>query len=386
MKKRFIVMFLVLSLIISSMGITAFAKDTNTLCDDEKYDGFYTEEEVFDAWRAVAGKNMTNYAGMFIDDSNNLHLLFTEDSDTIKSAEITAKQISGVLKSEDGSKKQCLLIQGKKYSYEELTDVMDCLTENAYTNESVRNITLDVKNNKIDVGVSESCDKEDVVEYLNKIIDSCNTTVAPDILSIHIEDDSEEIQLFAGVSVNGNSRINKKTSTTVTYATVGVGYYRYSTGQRGFITCGHGFSNGDAIYSGNTKIGTIKRRVFNGTCDASFVLFDSEDSYVSNTTLYEELSWDVPIVGNTVIQRGSYSGNVSGKVTSNNFSYNGNGYNWTNLIKTNGVMKSGDSGGGMKCGLMDGGRTSKIVGFLHGGTSSYSVYVKGSVVSNALNS
>lgn len=384
--KKIMSVLLVLTLIICALGTTAFAKDTAAVCEDAQMDGFYTEEEVFDAWKAIAGKDLTNYAGMYIDDSNVLHILFVEESDALKYAENTAKKISGVLKSEDGSQKQSLLIQGEKYSYETLITVMDCLTENAYSNKAVRNIALDVKNNRIDVGVTESCSKKEIAEYLNKVIASCNAKVDPDILSIHAEDDSEEIQLFAGVTVNGNSKINKKTSTTITYATVGVGYYRYSTGQRGFITCGHGFSNGDTIYSGNTKIGTIKKRVFNGTCDASFVLFDSEDSYVSNTTPYEELSWDVPIVGRTVTQRGSYSGNVSGEVTNNNFSYTGNGYTWTNLIKTDGVMQNGDSGGGMKCGLMDGGRTSKIVGFLHGGTNTYSVYVKGSTVSNALNS
>lgn len=198
MKKRFTGMFLVLSLIISALGTTAFAKDTDAVYDDTQNDGFYTEEEVFDAWKATADKDMTmtNYAGMFIDDGNVLHLLFIEGSDALKSAENTAKKISGVLKSENGSKKQALLIQGEKYGYETLTTVMDCLTENAYSNKSVRNIALDVKNNRIDVGVSKSSNKEEVVDYLNKIITSCNTKVDSDILTIHTEEDAEEIQLY----------------------------------------------------------------------------------------------------------------------------------------------------------------------------------------------
>ena len=153
------------------------------------------------------------------------------------------------------------------------------------------------------------------------------------------------------------------------------------------LTCGHGFYLNDNIYYGTTKVGTITKRAFNGTCDASFVLFDSEDNYTSLTNTSEELSWSVPIVGSTVKQRGYVSGIVSGcSVLSNSFSYTSGVYTWKNLIRTNTAMQNGDSGGGFHCGYQDLGKTAKIVGIAHAASSTSSLYIKGQVVSNALNS
>lgn len=378
--KKLLGILISLTLILSaSFGVMASVKNTES--DLYYSDDFCNEEEVFNAWGGFSKQEILDYAGMYIDDNNNLTLMFVENSPSLKNAEMLAWNKSGVL-SDNSNRKQALVIKSAKYSYSTLTNVMSILTDKVYSNPAIRNISVDVRNNNIDIGINDISNEKNIYEFIIHILKERNIqSVEPNIISFHEEPD-EKIELL--VSVNGNSRINKKTSTTITYASVGVGYYRPSTGQRGFITCGHGFSNNDTIYSGNTKIGTITKRVYNGTCDASFVLFDSEDNYVSNTTLYEQLSTDVPIVGTTVSQRGSYSGTVSGKVTSNNFSYTGNGYTWNNLIKTNKAMQNGDSGGGMKCGVIDAGRTSKIVGFLHGGTNTYSVYIKGSVVNSGL--
>ena len=379
MFKRFRVLALALTLVMSTlMCIPANAQG---IIDSASANGFYNEQEVFDAWGTFTKSEQDDYAGMYIDEKDNLVLLFVNDSESAKSALSKVKQQSGTLVSKDGTQKQNMIVETRKYSYSTLENVMDLLTDKAYSNKAVKTISIDVRNNKIDVGITASATKNDVELFLNSLLATItDEKVDNDIITTHIEA-NESIELFA--TVNGTSAINNGVWET----TVGVGYYRYSTGERGFITCGHGFSNNDVIRNANgTRLGVITKHVFNGTCDASFVRFDSEDSFVSSTNVHEELTWDVPIVGRTVTQRGTMSGTKSGTVLSNNFSYTGNGYTWRNLIQTNGIMQNGDSGGGMKCGLMDGGRTAKIVGILHGGTSTFSVYIKGEVISNAINS
>lgn len=378
MFKRFRVLALALTLVMSTlMCIPANAQG---IIDSASANGFYNEQEVFDAWGTFTKSEQDDYAGMYIDEKDNLVLLFVNDSESAKSALSKVKQQSGTLVSKDGTQKQNMVIETRKYSYSTLESVMNLLTDKAYSNKDVKTVSIDVRNNKIDIGITASATKNNIKTFLESILDTMTDgKVDIDIITTHIE--TEEFDLLA--TVNGNSRINNGSIA----ASVGVGYYRYSTGERGFITCGHGFGSNDVIRNDSgTRIGVITKRVLNGRCDASFVRFDSEDSFVSNTNVHEELTWDVPIVGRTVTQRGAYSGTVSGQVLSNNFSYTGNGYTWTNLIQTNGIMQNGDSGGGMKCGLMDGGRTAKIVGFVHAGNPSSTLFIKGEVVSNALNS
>lgn len=384
MKKRFILMFLFLTLISSSLLCnSASAKELSS--SKNSYNGFYTEEEVFAAWGGFTKSEQSDYSGMYIDDNNNLTLLFVDNSSTLANAQKTAKNSSSCLVSNDGTKKQSLIIKPAKYNYATLLDIQQLLIDKAYDNKAVKNIGLDVKNNRIEVGfVSDSTTQKDIIDYLYSIVSShCKSKVDRDIISVHEETTDNEYNLL--VNVNETSTIYSETNGDIYAASVGVGYYRGSTGQYGLITTGHAFSTNQIIYYNGTKIGKVTKNVFNGTCDAAFVLLDAEDDYESNANLYEELSSDVPIIGATVIQRGGQSGYVSAKVLDNNFSYTGNGYHWTNLIKTDGVMTNGDSGGGMQYGTMDAGRTAKIVGFLHAGAPTSSLYIKGGTVANALN-
>lgn len=344
---------------------------------------FYTEEEVFNAWD-LSESEKEDYAGLFMDDNGNLVLQFLKDSISYTNALEKVKNNNYVLTSKDGLQQQKLLIKPAQYSYKELYSTYNIVTEKGYEKKIIKTFSINVKENCIDVGLTDIESKDNVENDLLELVkeNGVNTKSGKIFNFIRFDEEKDTIKLT--ININGNTGIHTRPNNNLYFFSPGTGDYYNSSSQRGFVSCGHGLSVNNIVYAGSTRIGVVKKVVFNGICDASFILFGSEDSFVSNVNQYETLSWDVPIVGGNITQRGSNTPSQTAQVLSNTFSYTGNGFTWTNLIQTNKTIPSGDSGGGAKCGVTDGGRTAKIVAINHASSSTRGYLIRGKVVDLAL--
>ncbi len=198
-----------------------------------------------------------------------------------------------------------------------------------------------------------------------------------DILSFSLLNADDEYNTIT--TINGTSEINNGTNSSSPAGQM----WSESRECYGVITCGHGYKKNNKIYYGNTKIGKIKAREYNGTNDSSFIVLNSGHKYKDDKT--DEISSRVPVVGSTITLRGYKSGKQSAKVKKTNFSYTGNDYTWENLIQCKYAMQAGDSGGGAIGGYTDGGRTALIVGINHAASSSRTLLIKGEVILDAYN-
>lgn len=146
-----------------------------------------------------------------------------------------------------------------------------------------------------------------------------------------------------------------------------------------FLTCGHGWSDGDKVFwknssGGNEEIGTVKRRNHSGKTDFSFVeLKDQNLSYYTfgymtdkNVQVTGKIN---PTTGMSIESYGAKSGIKSESVKATNISGEWSNIQFTDLFSASIPTQEGDSGTAYIY------NNSKLVGILKGGLGGYDVSV-----------
>jgi len=406
MKKfSFIAILLCVSMMFSGFSTQAATiKDSfgeDSLTSTEKY---LTEEEVFEALAFTYGDSIlakaidsqktqapngfvikefhaenysiyTNddYAGMYLNNNGQLVICYRNDSKSAETMRANNEKASAKLLSDTGEVLvDSVAVSEVKYSYSELSVAYEYLNKTAGEYKIIKEFWIDVENNSVVVGIFEEAKTDQTKKELLSVL-------SEDMISFVQSDPQDEIKEIA--TINGTSAINNQSS----YSTPAGQMWSSSKGYYGIITCGHGYSNNQNIYTGKTSTGTligqIKARVYNSSNDSSFIKLNSGHSYTG--TKVDEISSQVPVVNSNITLRGCNSGSNSAKVTSTNASTVADGITCTNLLKTNYQMQGGDSGGGAIGGVIDGGRTNLIVGINKSVSSGVTYLVKGGVIWNA---
>lgn len=406
MKKfSFVAILLCLSMLFSGfstqVAISKDSFDSDNLSSAVKY---LTEEEVFEALAFTYGDSVlaeaidaqktqapngfiikefhsenyskyTNddYAGMYLNDGGQLVICYRSGSKSAKTMQANNRKASAKLLTDTGKVLvDSVAISEVKFSNAELSGAYEHLNRTADKYKIIKEFWIDIENNKVVVGIFEDAKTEQIKKELLSVL-------GEDMISFVHSDPKDEIKEIA--TINGTSAINNQSA----YSTPAGQMWSPSKGYYGIITCGHGYSNNQNIYTGKTGTGTligqIKDRYYNDTNDSSFIKLNSGHSY--SGTAVDEISTQVPVVNSYITLRGCNSGSKSAKVTSTNASYTSGGTTYSNMLKTDYEMQSGDSGGGAIGGFIDGGRTNLIVGINKSVTSGVTYLIKGEVIWNA---
>ncbi len=147
-----------------------------------------------------------------------------------------------------------------------------------------------------------------------------------------------------GVAIRGGDMLmNKDYVRHSTLATSGV-YRKGKEGEvRGFITCGHGYNVGEAVYNGWLQLGTVKYRNESNRTDVAFI----ESQHTSNGYMSDGVqvtSSKAPAAGLEVVMYGGMSGKKSGEVVDTDISGTWKKIPFTGLFSTTCVTQDGDSG------------------------------------------
>lgn len=405
--KKIFVLLLCIFMMLS--GFSAYAVTSNGNIESEynmgNGGGYLSEEEVFEAlastyndskllsaidsskvktpsnfiiseFHAEDYSKYTNnqYGGMYMEENGELVLCYINGSDMLSKAMNSNEEFSGkLLNSSNKVIANSVTVKSVKYSYAELLKVHTYLNENANQHKGMGNSAIDIRNNKISIGVYASSEGKKAKRDLTSLF-------GEDMFSF-VEIDPDDLPKFIA-NIGGTSEIrnNGILGFNPTKSTPAGRMYSPSKGYYGVITCAHGYTNGDSIYTGSTKIGQITGRILTSSNDSSFIKLDSGHTYTEN----DELSSNVPVVGSYITLRGKESGTKGAKVTDTNASMYDpiEGVNYTNMILVDKGMQNGDSGGGAIGGAIDGGRTHLIVGINRMASSSQTWLVKGGTVWN----
>lgn len=382
MKKILSVFLAALLLTLSPAEFTVYAKEISAENQNQSSVGSLTEEEVFEALSYTFDdetmKNSINsqkelspsgalvnsynadsyseytddeYGGMYLNNAGILVICYVNGSDTAKIMKKANNNKLGLKKNNTlvNSKNEFVCeykIKNVKYSEKELLSAYDVVNELAENEKSIKTTDVDVFQNRIIIGVSAKSDIEKISSELS-LIDG--------MYAFELLDDDFNANNTA--SISSTSAIGNGSIATTPAGKL----YSSALGKYGVVTCGHGWSLGDWVYTNSTKIGYVKYRNHSKTNDSSFIILYSGHSY--NDTYNDEFDSSVPVVGSTLTLRGAVSGKIRGaKVLSKNSSVRCEGIYCTGLIKCNKMVRKGDSGGGAVSKIVDGGRTALIVG------------------------
>ncbi len=329
---------------------------------------------LIDSFDSESYSNYTNneYGGMYLNDDGVLVLCYVADSNTLKSSQkiskIKSSKLGQTLINPENEAICNYTFKEVQYSEKELLEAYDTINELAIKNNNIiKTVNVDILRNRIIIGLTDASD----ISLINNEISIDNGIYAFEILDKDFE--INDIATISGTSAINNGKISSTPAGKI-YSSVLKKY--------GVVTCGHGWSVGDAVYSGSTKIGSIKYRYYNGTNDSSFILLNNGHNY--SDSHYDEFDISVPVVGSSITLRGYRSGKISGvKVTHTNSTIVTSGVTFTGLIECNKQVQPGDSGGGAIGKIIDGGRTATIIGINKAAGNGYTYLVKGKVIYNA---
>ena len=250
---------------------------------------------------------------------------------------------------ESGGKKAMDFIAGK-FEYQHLLDVYEKTCQ--YMIETPKEdwipfngIWIDDALNRVVISIHVLND-ETVGRIKREVID--------DEAVLIIEDPREIILELFSSATPGNG---------ISGGNLTAGYRAQSwNGTIGFVTAGHGFTGtGQAVYlQGSSSVfGYVLNHSVGDMLDAAFVVPSSGNTVNANTLHTNFIN--VPAQGDTIYKKGIGTGTTSGTVISNNYTVPGT--NRHNLIKTNPMSGSGDSGGPAWCPA----KQSAAVGIVLGG-------------------
>lgn len=271
------------------------------------------------------------YGGSYINSDGDLVILVTDD---------TKKEVSSI--SEVANEP---FISECKYSYSDLSDTMDSISNALDTHRKARDGYTD------EVICWAIDDKENCIYvYLKTLNDDTVEWFRENIV------DSDSITFKQ--SDNGFSKestLSGQAISTTQYGLSAAFRVRRSTNEGfkyGFITCAHGNSLEESIYGNDGNyLGTVKLRSFGGAYDVSYVEMNSSDGF-SNTisgspytlnNTNDDIAY--PVYGQYVYLYARYHKGEGGMINSTNLSYNADGVNFSGMIGANYISQKGDSGG-----------------------------------------
>ncbi len=263
-------------------------------------------------------KAYREYGGCYIDDEQNVHVLFTENVD---------KEVINNINETISSN---IVYETSKYALNELVELQETITNyisKETTNpelekliEDIVGIGINQEDNIVFVGIKD-CDENKIKLFKKEILDS--TAI--------VFENVTEIEYVAGLNAGQGISIGTSLSTAGEYS---IGYRCYmllSTGYiAGFVTAAHGNTVGNKVYVSGEIIGSViaRSRINNGTVDAAFVQITDNEYVLANKTAYRE----TPLVagsyigsfsaGETVKKEGSKTEFTSGKIISANYTFN----------------------------------------------------------------
>lgn len=313
------------------------------------------------------------YAGMYLNDDGILVICYVEDSQVLKSQkainskQFNAKRTDALVNEKNEVVVNDYMFKTVEYSEMELLSAYELVNEIAERGCGIETASIDVFSNRIVIGINDIEKMESINHNLSDITG---------MYAFEILDDNNEILDVA--TINGTSAINNGSISSTPAGKV------YSTALKnwGIVTCGHGWTKGNSVYSGNTKIGTIIDRYYDGKNDSSLISLNSGHKY--QDVKHDEFDSSVPVVGSTLTLRGFVSGRIPGaKILSNNASANTSGTYFTGMIQCDKPLQPGDSGGGAIGKYIDGGRTAVILAINKSTNATNSWLIKGKVICDA---
>lgn len=306
------------------------------------------------------------YGGMYLNDEGTLIICYVDGSNTLKAAKskLSTRKVSAALTNEDNEiVAEKYSFKPVKYSEKELLDAYDLINNLAVKNGIIKSAGIDVFENRVIVGISEISD----IEQVEKDLVSIDGMYAFELQK------KSDYQFCA--TINGTAPINNGSIQSTPAGKI----FNDMFDGWGIVTCGHGWATNNNVYYGNTKIGTVRKRIFNSTNDSSLIQLSSGHSY--SDIKHDEFDSSVPVVGSSMTLRGFVSGRISGaKVLLVNGSETIQGTYCSDMIKCDKPVKSGDSGGGAIGRYIDGGRTAVILGINRASNGVYTYLVKGKVI------
>ena len=148
-RKVFAALLMLLSIVLACIGVQAFADES----EEEKYEPFFAEEDILDAWGSFTQEEQADYAGVYVAE-DTVVLRFKEGSDSLENATSRNSKNAKMLVDKEKKLQQSLVIESATYTYNELKAVYDLLVEKAYSIDGVRSVSLSNKGNCINVGIA----------------------------------------------------------------------------------------------------------------------------------------------------------------------------------------------------------------------------------------
>lgn len=200
-RKVFAALLMILSIVLACIGVQAFADES----EEEKYEPFFAEEDILDAWGSFTQEEQADYAGVYVAE-DTVVLRFKEGSDSLENATSRNSKNAKMLVDKEKKLQQSLVIESATYTYNELKAVYDLLVEKAYSIDGVRSVSLSNKGNCINVGIAANDRTSEIQKELFTMVkdgtEVKNVEEKP-VLSFNIVSDEDEFSYTT--SINGNT-------------------------------------------------------------------------------------------------------------------------------------------------------------------------------------
>ncbi len=352
--KKFLSILLALTMV-CSMTVTSFAaediSDTQRLNNEIAANEQYSQllENLSEAQNAASSRTISQdyYGGAYINDDGNLVVCVTDDSPA------NCSEVQTFTGNTD------IIIQPVNYTYNtisqeqaRITEIFDLMrtapvvaneADSSALNElvaSLRGTYIDEERNVLVVEIEELTNEKIIAftEYFS---------------------DETFIEFEQGYTNTTTSAWNPgRKIYTSTSSWLSTGYPVYFTNsdgeqERGFITAGHSFDEGDIVYrsSGRSNVlGICVASAFSGDTDAALIQITSSSYDISEITYFDDVtlssvSYSLPAQGSTIYKEGAKSETTSGTVSSRSATVYYTDVTITDVLKTTALNLGGDSGG-----------------------------------------
>jgi len=388
--KRSVGLFLVVSLIVTVFIVGATASDTNVLVADDSDrvpDVFKLQAMAVDAY-SVLQTTFTvdkygvvfypaDYAGAWIDDFK-LHIA------VVATKQKPSVDYVSLLKEFD-----CVVYEVADYSLNELDSVRNYVFRILKKEYPIVSHYVDVKTNKIYLGLLESNEKnneEGIVSSISLLLESNGLKdilpdrgITDDLFVLYYEDGliNTEATIYGGMAMN----IGSSTGLCTTIGVAGK-FTANSVTYNGIITHGHELAvsgTNQTIYRGGSEFGKVALLMYqnNGSGDWACVRMTSSDTltnqiYGSSSAYVRNITGtlDDLAVGTAVMKYGRASGYAEAVILAQGVDVTTpEGYLVKGLTKANltsGASTGGDSGGPYYTQSSSGGNSYNFVGVHHG--------------------
>ncbi len=260
----------------------------------------------------------SNYAGVYIDEYNNLHIAYTDE---IKSLDERMSEYDVQY-----DKVNYSMIYLRKI-YDIIVSKMDIF--------NISNAYIDEINNSVSIFV-ESKKENEILEYLKNNVKNFEEK------SICFQNEISTITTEAGgTKIKSDGKF-----------TLGYNAYCNSSKKYGFVTCGHGVNSvGDKVKKCNlfsTTIGKVKYRKYSGNIDACFVEYSNQKNKTTECEAGGKITGTYSstqiTTGMIVSKYGYKSGLQEGTVVSTSCSVIVDGIIFHDQVKLDIIQEKGDSG------------------------------------------